>query len=111
MKMAGSSWSTLLLSKVCYQRSVVNDLLSTIDSACAASLEAFSKQTARQLGLGQIRGPSWLTDTPRPGTTGRSPLSPTGGLCVCDAWHRVFVMKKGGRQELSYFANARWSSH
>ena|SRR5258708_6475498 len=71
MKMAGSSWSTLLLSKISYQRSVIEDLLSKIDSACAASLEVFSKQTPRQLGLGQIRGPSCLADTPRPRTTGR----------------------------------------
>jgi len=46
MKMVGSSWSTLLLSK--------------IDSACAASLEVFSKQRTLMV-WGATTNPSFET--------------------------------------------------
>jgi hypothetical protein len=46
------------------------------------------------MGLGQLRGPSWLTGTPLhcPQLVA---IIAQGGLEVCDAAHRWFVMKKG----------------
>src|SRR5450759_332120 len=50
-------------------------------------------QRALKMGLGQLRGPSCSTDTPRNCPNQSIRIAP-GGLEVCDGGHRLGVMKK-----------------
>src|SRR5450759_201372 len=50
-------------------------------------------QRALKMGLGQLRGPSCSTDTPRNCPNQSIRIAP-GGLEVCDGGHRLGVMQK-----------------
>ena len=49
------------------------------------------------MALGQLRGPSWETGTPLH-CPNQGYIVASGGLEVCDAAHRCFVMKEGRSQ-------------